>query len=98
VEESLSEPDLFVATSLLLRALPREIYGYNADEARGQITHDLLATTFPVSREAVDAALRDRGRWDGELSHVRKDGERSDTAIRQAWNRCRRATTSRSRS
>jgi PAS domain S-box-containing protein len=65
----------------------REIYGYSADEARGQITHDLLATTFPVSREAVDAALRDRGRWDGELSHVRKDGERIIVASRQAMVR-----------
>jgi PAS domain S-box-containing protein len=65
----------------------QEIYGYDADEARGQITHDLLATIFPESKEAVDAALRDRGRWDGELSHVRKDGERIVVASRQAMVR-----------
>jgi PAS domain S-box-containing protein len=61
-----------------------EMYGHAADEARGQITHDLLATEFPESREAVDVALGDRGRWEGELSHIHKDGTRITVASRQA--------------
>jgi PAS domain S-box-containing protein len=39
-----------------------EIYGYGASEARGRVTHDLLATEFPDSRKAVDEALGSVGR------------------------------------
>ena len=62
----------------------REIYGYSAEQARGRITHDLLATEFPESREGVDDALLRRGRWEGELWHVRKDGRRILVSSRQA--------------
>ncbi|MBV9311383.1 MAG: SpoIIE family protein phosphatase [Solirubrobacterales bacterium] len=61
-----------------------EIYGYSAQEASGRITHDLLATQFPESREAVDEALVGQGRWQGELWHARKDGRRILVSSRQA--------------
>jgi PAS domain S-box-containing protein len=61
-----------------------EIYGYGASEARGRVTHDLLATEFPDSREAVDEALSSVGRWDGELVHTRSDGRRILVSSRQA--------------
>jgi len=61
-----------------------QIYGYSAAQARGQITHELLATEFPVSKEEVDQALDTGGRWDGELSHRRADGERIVVSSRQA--------------
>ena len=61
-----------------------EIYGYAASEARGRVTHDLLATEFPDSREAVDEALRSVGRWEGELAHTRCDGRRILVSSRQA--------------
>jgi PAS domain S-box-containing protein len=61
-----------------------ELYGYSAEEARGRITHDLLATEFPESREAVDEALLSEGRWEGELWHVRADGRRILVSSRQA--------------
>jgi diguanylate cyclase (GGDEF)-like protein/PAS domain S-box-containing protein len=64
-----------------------ELYGYGAEQARGQITHDLLATIFPQSREAVEAALLEHGRWDGELRHARRDGGRIVVASRQALQR-----------
>lgn len=64
-----------------------EIYGYRVEQAVGQVTHDLLQTVFPVSREAVDRALIERGRWEGELSHRRKDGTRIVVASRQALQR-----------
>jgi PAS domain S-box-containing protein len=64
-----------------------EMYGYRADEARGRVTHDLLATRFPESLEALDAALLDHGRWDGELEHRRKDGSWLLVSSRQALKR-----------
>jgi PAS domain S-box-containing protein len=61
-----------------------EIYGYSADHACGQITHALLATQFPDSREEVDRALLEVGRWDGVLWHTRADGRRIVVSSRQA--------------
>jgi PAS domain S-box-containing protein len=61
-----------------------EIYGYSSAEARGRVTHDLLQTVFPESLDAVDAALSERGRWDGQLVHVRKDGAPIVVDSRQA--------------
>jgi len=61
-----------------------EIYGYSAEQACGRITHELLATEFPDSREEVDRALFDAGRWEGVLSHTRADGRRILVSSRQA--------------
>lgn len=61
-----------------------EIYGYSAAEVRGRVSHELLKTVFPQSREAVDASLNERGRWDGQLWHERKDGAQILVDSRQA--------------
>jgi PAS domain S-box-containing protein len=63
------------------------IYGYSSEEALGRITHELLATVFPESREAVDDALAREGRWVGELRHTRKDGTVIVVSSRQALQR-----------
>ena len=63
------------------------IYGYSPEEALGRITHELLATVFPESREAVDDALAREGRWVGELCHTRKDGGVIVVSSRQALQR-----------
>ena len=65
----------------------RAIYGYSPTEALGRVTHELLATVFPVSREAVDDALAREGRWLGELRHTRKDGGVIVVSGRQALQR-----------
>ena len=52
----------------------QELYGWTAREAIGKVTHDLLQTRFPVSREAVDGFLATGEQWEGELVHTRKDG------------------------
>jgi len=62
----------------------QEIYGYAGDEVYGHVTHELLATEFPDSREAVDAALMRDDRWDGQLRHRRKDGTQIIVSSRQA--------------
>jgi PAS domain S-box-containing protein len=51
------------------------LYGWNTHEALGQITHSLLSTHFPSSREAVEAHLSERGCWEGMLTHTSRDGE-----------------------
>jgi PAS domain S-box-containing protein len=62
----------------------QEIYGYAGDEVYGHITHELLATEFPQSREAVDEALMREERWDGQLRHRCKDGRQIIVSSRQA--------------
>ena len=62
----------------------QEIYGYAGDEVYGHVTHELLATEFPDSREAVDDALMRDERWDGQLRHRRKDGREIIVSSRQA--------------
>ncbi|WP_019587847.1 sensor histidine kinase [Deinococcus apachensis] len=63
------------------------LYGYAAGEARGQVTHSLLRTRFPESREAVDRALFGAGFWEGELTHLRRGGEEIVVLSRQAVQR-----------
>ena len=63
------------------------IYGYSPAEALGQVTHELLATVFPESRQAVDDALARDGQWVGELRHTRKDGRVIVVSSRQALQR-----------
>ncbi len=63
------------------------IYGYDRAEAVGRVTHELLATVFPESEEAVDVALAQHGRWEGELRHRRKDGTVIAVSSRQALAR-----------
>jgi PAS domain S-box-containing protein len=61
----------------------REIYGYTAAEAAGCVIHDLLQTRGKVTSAEVDAVLAREGRWDGELTHIRKDGAAVDVESRQ---------------
>ena len=63
------------------------IYGYSPEEALGRVTHELLATVFPESRQAVDDALAREGQWAGELRHTRKDGRVIVVSSRQALQR-----------
>jgi PAS domain S-box-containing protein len=53
-----------------------QIYGWNAGEALGKITHELFQTEFPRPEEEIRARLLARGHWEGELVHTRKDGAR----------------------
>jgi PAS domain S-box-containing protein len=51
-----------------------EMYGWTVAEARGQVTHALLQTRWPDSRQEVERTLQRSGRWEGELGHTRRDG------------------------
>ena len=65
----------------------QSIYGYSRAEAVDRVTHELLATAYPESGEAVGEALAREGRWVGELRHTRKDGKVIVVSSRQALQR-----------
>ena len=65
-------------------------YGWTAPEAIGKVTHELLQTRFPVSREAVDVALEKNGEWEGEVSHITRKGAAIVVASRQSLRRDKR--------
>jgi PAS domain S-box-containing protein len=51
-----------------------ELYGYSQEEAVGQVTHDLLKTIHPEPWPQIEAKLRERKFWEGELKHRTRDG------------------------
>ncbi len=59
------------------------LYGWTKEEAIGAIVDDLLATKFSQPRDSIFAALTERGFWQGELEHQRKDG--SAVAVASLW-------------
>ncbi|MBV9582020.1 MAG: PAS domain S-box protein [Chloroflexi bacterium] len=64
-----------------------DLYGWAAAEVGGQVTHTLLRTHFPISKETVDAQLGTAGSWSGELVHIRRNGQAVVVASRQAVQR-----------
>ena len=63
------------------------MYGWSGEEALGHISHDLLATRFPVSLADLEDRLARHGSWEGELIHSRRDGARIVVASRQVLDR-----------
>lgn len=62
-----------------------EMYGWPSEQALGQVSHELLCTSYPDSSLAqIEAQLRRHGRWDGELVHSTRDGRRILVASRWA--------------
>ncbi len=64
-----------------------EIYGWNEAEAIGKITHTFLDTVFPKGLEQLEQSLLHEGTWEGELAHLRRDGERITVLSRQVLRR-----------
>jgi PAS domain S-box-containing protein len=50
-------------------------YGWKREEALGRVTYELLRTRFPKPLAELMAEVNEKGRWDGELIHTRKDGQ-----------------------
>jgi len=60
-----------------------ELYGWTKDEAIGQISHNLLQTQFPQPLAEIDSELVQKGRWEGELVHVTRNGGR--VVVKSRW-------------
>ena len=62
------------------------LYGWKRDEVTGQELHRLLCTVFPIPRSEIQAILRDRKSWRGNLIQTRKDGAEIVVACRKTIN------------
>ena len=60
-----------------------EMYGWAGGEAIGNISHKLLQTGFPESLAVIDRELVDKGLWEGQLVHRKRDG--SSISVRSRW-------------
>ena len=59
-----------------------ELYGYTAEQAIGQETHQLLRTIHSVPFDEIDQAIRLEGEWSGILEHQTASGERVTVSSR----------------
>ena len=51
-----------------------ELYGWSRDEVLGRVTHTLFQTKFPEPLHSIFEHLHRERRWQGELTHTRKNG------------------------
>jgi two-component system sensor kinase FixL len=64
-----------------------ELYGWNREEAIGEISHQRLHTILPGPVEEIKAVLLSTGRWEGELVHTKRDGTHVTVASRWSLQR-----------
>ena len=60
-----------------------EKYGWKREEAIGELAHTLLHTEFSQSLEEVEESLRRDHYWEGEVTHIAKNGKRIVVATRR---------------
>jgi PAS domain S-box-containing protein len=63
------------------------LYGWTAAEAIGRVSHVLLQTEFPAPLGDIERVLEQHGRWEGQLTHIAKDGRRVYVASQWALRR-----------
>ena len=59
------------------------LYGWQKDEAQGKSSHELLEAVFPDSAEGIQTQVLEKGSWEGELIHRRRDG--SEVFVNSRW-------------
>ncbi len=59
------------------------LYGWTEQEAVGRVSHELLQTIYPHSREVTRNLLTLHGQWEGQLMHTRRDGSQVIVESRQ---------------
>jgi PAS domain S-box-containing protein len=64
-----------------------ELYGWTRDEVLGQVTHTLFQTIFAEPLPSIVASFRRDRRWQGELTHTRKNGTSITVLSRWALTR-----------
>jgi PAS domain S-box-containing protein len=60
------------------------LYGYSAKDAIGRPIHRMTQSTSPVPHAEIRTELLRSGRWDGEITRLRHDGEEIVIASRAA--------------
>jgi len=63
------------------------LYGFDTQEAQGQMADELLRTRSPQPLARIQCDLLERGRWEGELTRLSKDGTELSLAILLALRR-----------
>jgi two-component system CheB/CheR fusion protein len=53
-----------------------EMYGWTKEEALGKSVPELLQSQYPIPFDEIRKELLHTGHWEGELVHVRRDGEK----------------------
>jgi two-component system, LuxR family, sensor kinase FixL len=61
-----------------------ELYGWKKEEAVGQVSHHLMQTNFPLRLEQINEELLSTGRWEGELTHTKRDT--TQVAVASRWS------------
>jgi PAS domain S-box-containing protein len=59
------------------------LYGFSKEEAIGRVSHELFRTQVANGIEELDKALRRDGKWEGELIHRKRNGQRLVVVSRQ---------------
>ena len=68
-----------------------ELYGWTAEEVVGKASkHQLLKPVLPAPLDEIEAELRRSNRWEGELTHTKRDGTRIVLASRWSLQRDQR--------
>lgn len=62
----------------------QRMYGWSASEATGQKIEELLQTRYPISQQAIEATLLDRGEWEGELGQRTRQG--AEIIVASRWS------------
>ena len=63
------------------------LYGWNAEEALGRNSHDLLGTVFSAPLAEIGAILERQGEWTGVLRQRHRDGTEMAIAVNEALTR-----------
>jgi PAS domain S-box-containing protein len=61
-----------------------EMYGWRSDEAIGRNSIELLQPELPSPLAVIEAELAHAGRWQGEVTHIARDGRQLMVASRWA--------------
>lgn len=64
-----------------------QLYGWRAEDVRGKVPHEILQTEFPKPLAEIDAEVYEKGFWEGELIHQRRDRTRVTVLSRWALRR-----------
>ena len=65
----------------------RRLYGFDAQEARGKLTSELLQTHFDRPLEQIHSDLLRTGQWEGEATRRSKDGTQMSLALLRVLRR-----------